>query len=846
MIQQLLLILCILTSTTSLSSDFNQSARDWLRAGLEERIVKQSGALSSIGCNLLSTVATMADCTCAALIDFSMSFGSARSIFSNFAFADDNNFYTRYDHFGVFTKIPDQGVSSHHLSSMLAYARDERDHWKNGKLSGAIYDGSLPHMKLLAENFKIALTYEPNFKELLKRNEALENLWVDAFYKFNSSNPLHGTSFPLSVKAIREFGLMMANLFGANYAIANSGDGLRVGLQSLKNRTINATRKTTALVVDDGHEMKTACDTLNIRSILLSKSNVDDSYMRLLKQEIDFIVVNLNENDTRKIIDATAATAVSFDKEIHLHLSSALFARLLTNSAVIDLQKIFSDHPSIASISVDTNGIIYGGITATIFRDAWSRWNAFEAHIDWVGGIYPGITNAGSIPGIDFILAYLQVLYLGKGGLQKHVEDLQPENSTIEIRAVDKFAKNLVRKFYSDDKATDLLDELRTTERTINNAAAFRELIEHNLLYLSLSIFNASDTFVGRITSGGTESIRVAMQTYLNRHRALNAGQQPIFLMTSTAHVAFERHLKTNDAVIERIKTDQFHRMDPAALERTINKLGKENIAAIVISAPAYPHGIYDDIKAIAAIAYRHDVPLHVDACLGGFLTQFVDDNSQKIDLSAPEFAGVTSISADQHKYGYFQKGISTVGLRKDLTEYLAKLIAAPRSVTSLLTGLFTFMQLGSSGYQERANKIAETARSLKTELQKIEEISLVDNPHQNLNFVIAFTIAPLSSYTMNYLLSKLGWRFNPIGENTLHIALTSAHANNSDFVSTVVEDIRHVIDLMKRYPNFSGGAKTALYGMSASLPNLPFGTEICRAIQTAAVKSYAENIVTR
>jgi sphinganine-1-phosphate aldolase len=70
----------------------------------------------------------------------------------------------------------------------------------------------------------------------------------------------------------------------------------------------------------------------------------------------------------------------------------------------------------------------------------------------------------------------------------------------------------------------------------------------------------------------------------------------------------------------------------------------------LVGSAPNYPYGTMDDIEAIAALGHRYNIPVHVDACLGGFIIIFMAESGfglPPFDFSVP---GVTSISADTHK----------------------------------------------------------------------------------------------------------------------------------------------------------------------------------------------------
>ena len=110
-------------------------------------------------------------------------------------------------------------------------------------------------------------------------------------------------------------------------------------------------------------------------------------------------------------------------------------------------------------------------------------------------------------------------------------------------------------------------------------------------------------------------------------------------------------------------------KIDLRELKKYINWYGRKNIAAIAVGAPTYPFGIIDDIEGAAKIAKSHDIPMHVDGCLGGFVTIFLDDEDElRTCLTDFKCPGVTSISLDSHKYGLNGKGSSIVVFRKSRT----------------------------------------------------------------------------------------------------------------------------------------------------------------------------------
>lgn len=186
--------------------------------------------------------------------------------------------------------------------------------------------------------------------------------------------------------------------------------------------------------------------------------------------------------------------------------------------------------------------------------------------------------------------------------------------------------------------------------------------MECEIVQMTVNLFHGTDIGAcGTMTGGGTESILMAMKSYRDRARAERGIEKPEIIAATTAHAAFDKaaHYFGMTLVHVPINLETFQ-IDLSAVERAITS----NTVVIVGSAPAFPHGLVDDIPALGAIAQKHNVGLHVDSCLGGFLLPFVE----KLGYDVPTFdfrvQGVTSITADTHKYGYAPKGSSVVMYR--------------------------------------------------------------------------------------------------------------------------------------------------------------------------------------
>jgi glutamate/tyrosine decarboxylase-like PLP-dependent enzyme len=181
--------------------------------------------------------------------------------------------------------------------------------------------------------------------------------------------------------------------------------------------------------------------------------------------------------------------------------------------------------------------------------------------------------------------------------------------------------------------------------------------MEREVIEFSSALLNGPDA-VGHITSGGSESIFVAMKAardWARVHRPVTG--VPEVLAPYSVHPTFNRAAEYLCLKIVRVPVGSDFRADPTAMASAVT----QNTIAIVGSAPCFPYGVIDPIADLAEIARSHGLWMHVDACIGGYSAPF----AKKLGYPIPPFDfavdGVTSISADLHKYGFSAKGASTV-----------------------------------------------------------------------------------------------------------------------------------------------------------------------------------------
>jgi len=189
---------------------------------------------------------------------------------------------------------------------------------------------------------------------------------------------------------------------------------------------------------------------------------------------------------------------------------------------------------------------------------------------------------------------------------------------------------------------------------------AFPSLLrfERDVIQMTLGLLNGSPQAVGAMTTGGTESIFLAVRAARQWARVHRPNVQTAeIVLAKSAHPAFNKAADFYGMRARRVDIGDDFRADVEAMEQAI---GNDTIM-LVGSAPAYPHGLMDPIEELAKLAERKDLWLHVDACVGGFIAPF----AKRLGAPIPPFdfsvAGVRSMSADLHKYGYAAKGASTV-----------------------------------------------------------------------------------------------------------------------------------------------------------------------------------------
>ena len=202
---------------------------------------------------------------------------------------------------------------------------------------------------------------------------------------------------------------------------------------------------------------------------------------------------------------------------------------------------------------------------------------------------------------------------------QSKILDEMPEYGGQDVNYRDSRTWSLV--YHLDDKHTEFLKQaygLYFSENTLN-PMAFKSLkrFETDIINMTATMLHGDDKSVGTLTSGGTESCLLPVLTYRDRAKALRKLPfKPEMIVPESVHVAWSKAAKYFGVKIKYAPLKSDFRVDVGAVRKLINR----RTIMLVGSAPSYPHGVIDPIEELGQLALQHDLPLHVDACLGGFL----------------------------------------------------------------------------------------------------------------------------------------------------------------------------------------------------------------------------------
>ena len=330
-------------------------------------------------------------------------------------------------------------------------------------------------------------------------------------------------------------------------------------------------------------------------------------------------------------------------------------------------------------------------------------------------------------------------------------------------------------------------------------------------------------TVCGTVTSGGTESILLAMRTYRDRARAERGIADPEIVVPVSAHAAFDKAAHYFGMRLVPVPVGADWRADVAAAEDAVTK----QTVALVASAPGFPHGVIDPVEELSELARRKGIGCHVDGCLGGFVLPW----AERLGYPVPPFdfrlPGVTSMSADTHKFGYAAKGSSVVLYRSSELRryqyyktatwmgglYYSPTFAGSRPGAISAEAWAAMLAFGEEGYTIATKALLETAAVIRAGIERVPELRVLGDPL----WVIAFASDEIDVYAVMDQMSARGWNLNGLQHPpAAHICVTLRHAQPG-VAQRFVADLEASVADVRHMPG-SQGVMAPIYGMTGAV----------------------------
>lgn len=361
--------------------------------------------------------------------------------------------------------------------------------------------------------------------------------------------------------------------------------------------------------------------------------------------------------------------------------------------------------------------------------------------------------------------------------------------------------------------------------------AAFPSLrrMESEVVGMGLDLLHGPEGACGNMTSGGTESILMAVKTCRDqaRSRGVDTDGAEIVVPRST-HLAFDKAAHYLGLRMVRVPVAEDLRADVPAMAEAIT----DRTIMLVGSAPCFPYGLIDPIAALSELALERELWLHVDACVGGYFAPFARMNGADVPPFDFELPGVASISADLHKYGYAAKGASTVFHRSEeqrahqifsCDDWPAGGMTTPTAAGTrpggAVAGAWAVMNyLGVAGYREKAKIVTDTRARMMRAIDAMPELQTFGDPQLGL-----FTFgaadgsgdgaaedeAALPIFSVWGQLKARGWFTGLITEpRGIHLMLSPSHAEVAEsYLADLAEAVKRV-----REDGGGGGPSEARY----------------------------------
>lgn len=355
--------------------------------------------------------------------------------------------------------------------------------------------------------------------------------------------------------------------------------------------------------------------------------------------------------------------------------------------------------------------------------------------------------------------------------------------------------------------------------------------LETDVVRMVANLLCGDENVVGHLTSGGTESIMLAVKTARDRARMLHPKiTRPEMVLPKTAHASFHKaaHYLDVTPVVVDIDPNTF-KVEAKAMRAAIT----ENTILLVASAPSYSQGVIDPIAEIGSLAQEKGLLFHVDSCVGGIHLTFM----RKLGYGLPDFdfsvPGVTSISTDLHKYGYAAKGASTILYRnKDIRKYqifactdttaytlINPTVLSTKSGGPMAGAWAILTYLGEEGFLRIVRTVQEATQKLIDGINAIPELEVLGQPAMCM---FSFKSDAINVYQLADAMAKRGWYIQgqfstPLTPRNLHISVNYGTTHQTD---ALLQDLRECVEEVKQVDPIDSDGIRAMVNAALQSPD--------------------------
>ena len=411
-----------------------------------------------------------------------------------------------------------------------------------------------------------------------------------------------------------------------------------------------------------------------------------------------------------------------------------------------------------------------------------------------------------------------------------------------------KEAKTWSLVYYKDEEYTHFLAQAYEKFISANglNPTAFRSLkkFENEIVAFTAELLHAQGEPAGCVTSCGTESCMLAVKTYRDYAKAKKHITKPEIVIAETAHVAWFKGAEYFGVKVRVAPVDKNYQIDIRKAEKMINR----NTIMLLGGAPEYPHGIIDPITELGQLGIKYDIPVHVDACVGGYLLPFMEQAGASLPLFDFRVPGVTSMSADIHKYGFASKGCSCILYKSD--DYFryqcfvhhnwpGGIFASPAFLGTRPGGAYAaawaaIQSNGRQGYVEMARQTMENADRIRDGIKSIPELEIIGNPVCSLVSYRSKDPVNCNIFAVGDEMQKKGWHIDRLQHpDALHAMITCSH---TDVIDSYLSDLKEAVETVKGHPEKAFENDAATYSV---VGHIPLDGTIRKTVLDVFVKGY-------